>query len=463
MKTADLDCEYYIRKTAEFRNGIFHQIAARDPGQLWLTASLEDVKKVIVILSASRSGSSLLSAVLKKMPSAYSLSGESVPFYKLNGFSSDAFLSDGIPDSAIRQGNISGLSRDLLSDFSLPAEGNRLIKEESALIRYIDELALRFSLQWPGADFSYNEFSRLTLKAYEAYAKTRSVFSPEDFYLELILWLRQEYKAINPYYYDIPPEAVRERFPGLELPSGPPHDTLTIEEPPFILLSPREKVTKKDLSAKTLLLKTSADCYRMPFLETIFPRADIRVVYLTRNPLGCVNGLYDGWLHRGFFSHNLSAILKDRGQILDISGYSGLNEWGRRWWKYDLPAGWRDYAQKSLEEVCAFQWYSANYESGEYLRKSGRRCCRVKYENMIAGIDSITGEFDKIMDFFGPGAGRVTDLGLHKLPVVQATEPPRIYRWKTREDMLLPLLDDHKTADMAKELGYNKNNVEEWF
>ena len=453
-----------IRKTANFRRDIFERIAARDSNQLWLRASIKDVKRVVVVAAASRSGSSLLFALLKKIPCIYSLSGESVPFYKLNGLSGDAFFSDQIPvGTPFLQEQWFNLSRDFLSDISLAANENRAIKEEDMPGRYIDDLALRFSLQWPAAGFSYEVFTRLAQQAYQAYRATHKVFCLEGFYLELIHRLRREYEIINPYYYDIPIRMVREKFPSLEIPSGPPDNTLVIEEPPFILLSPRQNAQKNDLSDKTLLLKSSADCYRLPFLETIFPNAKISIIYLTRNPFGSVNGLYDGWLHRGFFSHNLQAILKSRKQMLGISGYSDRHEWGKWWWNYDLPPGWQDYAQRRLEEVCAFQWYSANNAVQGYLKKSGKLPCRVAYENITGSLASRTAEMNKIMDFLGLGRGSVKHLDLDKLPVVQATQPPQAYRWKKRKDILLPLLDDPVISGMAGQLGYRKNNIEGWF
>jgi hypothetical protein len=67
------------------------------------------------------------------------------------------------------------------------------------------------------------------------------------------------------------------------------------------------------------------------------------------------------------------------------------------------------------------------------------------------------------MDFLGLDRGPVKHLGLDKLPVVQATQPPQACRWKKREDILLPLLDDPKISGMAGKLGYRKNNIEGWF
>jgi hypothetical protein len=454
----------YINKVVDFRKNIFDILAARDPGQLWLKASTKDVKRIIVIAAASRSGSSLLFSILKNIPCVYSLSGESVPFYKLNGFSCDYSLSDEVSKEMLaRDQKLSDLSRDFLSNFSFASEKKELIKEKNILEQYIDDLALRFSLQWPTVNFSYDLFTRLARQAYEIYTKERSLFCVEEFYLELILTLKREYADINPYYYDIATDLVKKKFPALEVPVGPANNILAIEEAPFILLSPCKKPQKEDLFSKTLLLKSSADCYRLPFLNTIFPNAEIRIIYLTRNPFGSINGLYDGWLHRGFFSHNLSGILKNSKDELGISGYSDHHEWGKWWWNYDLPLGWQDYKHKKLEEVCAFQWYSANGEVQRYLRKDMKEYCLVRYENIISNSALRAAEINKILNFIGLNAEAVKYLDLDKLPIVQVTEPPEPYRWKKRDKMLRPFLDNPKISGMSTELGYSKDNIKEWF
>jgi len=452
----------YIRRVVDYRERLFFDLA--DPDQLWQEASTKNVKKIVVIAAASRSGSSLLFSVLKKIPGMYSLSGESVPFYKINGFSSDAFPSDEIPrEVSSDKKKISGFSRDFLSDFSFAAQTSPIIKEENMRERYINDLALRFSLQWPEVDFSPGIFKRLASEAYTLYLKGHQVFRVEEFYLELILSLRRQYPKINPYYYDLPGRMIRKKFPALKIPSGPASSVLTIEEPPFILLTPCLKPKKEDLLTKTLLLKSSADCYRLPFLKTVFPKATIKVVYLTRNPLGSINGLYDGWLYRGFFSHNLKESLKNSNDCLKISGYSDRYSWGKYWWKYDLPARWRAYAHKRLEEVCAFQWYSANAAIQQYLDKTKMKYCSVKYENIIGSAATRAKEMVKLINFIGLKAAAFKDLDLDRLPVVQATEPPKNYRWKKREGMLLPFLVDARIAAMSESLGYRQDKLKEWF
>jgi hypothetical protein len=457
-----------VQRVFDLRQKIFDRIAAERRDPLWLEAGLADVRKAVVINSASRSGSSLLYAVLKKSARIYSLAGEAVPFYKLNGFSSDFILSDRI---TYTPGKISekraGLPRDFLSDLSLGSSGNNIFADKRLLKEYIDDLALRFPLQWPQVRFSYSTFRESALQAFRKYSAANAVFNKQRFYLELIRSLRSKYPQINPYYYDIRQESVKDSFPGISVPIGPPNDLLAIEEPPFILLSPRIKPVKADLKDKILLLKSTVDCYNMPFLRKLLPNADIKIIHLTRNPFGSVNGLYDGWLFRGFFSHNLQRLCAtSRAQVkeLDIQGYSDKYAWGKWWWKYDLPEGWQDHAGKPLEEVCAFQWYSANKAIQGNVRDSGiRNCLQVKYENVISGKDIRLAEIKKVFDFIGLDKKGISELDLDKLPVIQATKSPKPYRWKARERLLFPLLEDKRICQMAKALGYEIRKIKEWF
>jgi hypothetical protein len=460
---------HYLNNVVNFRKSIFDEISSKRFEPVWLKASLKDVKNVVVINSASRSGSSLLFATLKKNPNFYSLSGEDVPFFKLNGLSGDAFPSDEISKEFKDANSCAvGISRDFLSDFSIASNHNAIFKDNNLLDRYIDDLALRLPLQWPQICFSFDVFRRLAKKAFNNYRKTSCRFCKEGFYLELIWVLRKEYKTINPYYYDIPASMVADKFPSLKVPAAPPNSVLTIEEPPFILLSPDRRIERRDLAHKTLLLKSSTNCYRMNFIKSLLPNADIKIVYLTRNPAGAINGLYDGWLYRGFFSHNLKTFFnKDKRalgvKMLGISGYSDKHTWGKWWWNYDLPSSWQDYAQSRLEEVCGFQWYSANRAIQEYLNQRENQHCRVSYENIIKSLDSRKKEIVKIMNFIGMGSSVIKQLELDKLPIVQATEIPQLYRWKKRANILLPIINSPKISEMSVRMGYNKKDIGEWF
>ncbi|MDD5408895.1 MAG: hypothetical protein PHC71_02260 [Candidatus Omnitrophica bacterium] len=458
------DC---LRRVVDFRKSAFREIEERFPEKTWLKTSLRKIKKVVFINSSSRSGSSLLFSTLRKIPGIYSLSGESVPFYKLNNLSFGRFASDEIPqDTAVNPGIFSDLSRDFISDLSVAGGENNIFKDSLLAEEYIEDIVLRLPMQWPQICFSYDSLKDLVTEAFASYRDTGKDFCKEEFYLELLSSLMQKYKIINPYYYDLPVRMIKSRFPELEISSGPPNNMLTIEEPPFIMLSPRAKATEADILGNTLLLKTSIDSYRMEFLASFFPEAQIKTIQLVRNPLGCINGLCDGWLHRGFFSHKLQSFIPTAGnsvKMLKISGYSELSEWGKWWWNYDLPAGWQDYIDKPLEEVCAFQWYSSNKAIQEYLAIRGENRCLIRYEDLIKGLGARIQEIERIMDFMGVSRQCIGQLGLENLPVVQATEEPRPFRWKNRQEKLLPLLQMSQIREMCLQLGYDKDNFGEWF
>jgi hypothetical protein len=427
--------------------------------------SLQDVQRVVVINSSSRSGSSLLYALLCKLPQIYSLSGEAAPFYKLNtslnGF--NLFESDKIPESLLDTViDYQGLSRDFFSDLSCSdtsSETKRINADE-----YIDHLLLRISLQWTDIDFDQSTLKSAVTKAFGQYSARNPIFDIEEFYLVLLENVISAYPQINPFYYDISTDKVALHFPFTDIPFGPPNAAFNIEEPPFILQPPGRKANPEDISEKTLLLKSTVDCYRMNLIEKIFPNADLRIIHLARNPAATTNGIYDGWLHRGFFSHNMRPYFQGSDDLkeLRIRGYSDIHPFGSSWWNFDLPEGWQTVAEKDLVEVCAFQWYSANSEIERYLAGGNKKCCRVHYENIIRSIGSRTDEFERMLEFMGIPAEQSPSLHLDDLPVVQSTLPPQLYRWKRRKDMIARLMDDPKIHEMSDRLGYRKERMEEW-
>lgn len=453
-----------IARVVGFRKNIFAQIEADDADIVWSSSSLKDVKKVLVILSASRSGSSLLFSALRNLPGIYAPNGECVPFYKLNHFSSDLYVSDEVPKNMMAQaGSDLGFSRDLLSDCSKGTFKDQVSFQDILPKAYGMDLVLRFSLQWPQLSFSYGKFRDLFYQAWESYGRDHAMFDTEEFYLEFLGVLREEYPLINPFYYDIAPQKVRDKFPSLEIPQGPPNDMVMIEEPPFILVPPRREIDACDLSEKTLLLKSSVDCYRMDLIEALFPNAQIHIVHLTRNPLAAINGLYDGWIHRGFFSHNLKNILEENKQKgLCIQGYSDRFFWAQYWWNYDLPPGWQEYIGRSLEEVCAFQWWAANNAVEDYLVSKKRDYRRIKHEDIIGDPAGRIEKIKEIVSFASLDEALNHKFSAEDWPVVQATAPPQSFRWKEKATLLKPLLKGRRLDEMARRLGYDVECCQEW-
>jgi len=455
------DIQQHIDRIKTFR----HLILDRHRMAQLFHGSLGDARRVVIINSASRSGSSLLYALLGRLPGVISLTGEASPFYKLNtgitGF--NPHDSDRIPtellDAAI---DFPGLCRDFLSDLYT----HETVTETSEIDAdsYIDDLALRLSLQWAELSLDEAPLRNCIETAFAEYADRHPSFDTEEFYLSLLEHLCRLSPRINPFYYDIGTDKVALRFPYMEIPAGPPTECCTIEEPPFILLPPKRRPTQQEMGSRTLLLKSTVDCYRMNLVERLFPRAEIRVIHLVRNPAATINGLYDGWHHRGFFSHNLSVrVCSDAEPLpLRIKGYSDRYPFGGNWWNFDLPPGWREYADRELLEVCAFQWCSANAEILDNLATSRQSSCRVRFEEIIRSADSRLAEFERMLDFMEVSSAELGALGLHCLPVVQSTLPPQLYRWKRRGEMIDRVLAAPHIREMAASFGYHEDNMEEW-
>lgn len=445
-----------LSKILEARDDVFARMEKHGGAPGWGRKSFSDVRKVALILSAPRSGSSLLFSLLKRLPGIYAPSGECVPFFKLNGLSADTFPSDAIPDKVDSPSAKAGLFRDMLSDCSAAATGSPC-DDPNWRESFTDDLALRLPMQWPGLALSYDIVRKAALGALAAHLKVSKGFCKEGFYLEFLARVRGDCPGIDPYYYDIPAGLIAERFPYLKTPSGPPNGVMTVEEPPFILLEPGRRVSGGDLAGKTLLLKSTINCYRMEFIRSLFPNAEMRAVYLIRNPLSSINGLCDGWLYRGFFSHNLKAYFLSNSngfEGLSISGYSEKNEWGKWWWNFDLPPGWERRVEKTLEEVCAFQWASGNKAVQRALDRLAIPSIRVRFEDVAGGVETRLRVMRETARFLGADPESFEDSLLGTLPVVQATEPPAPLRWKKRKGALLPLLDDPETGSVAEGLGY---------
>lgn len=440
-------------------------ILARRSPSLPPEETLARIRRVVIINSSSRSGSSLLYALLGKLPQVVALTGEASPFYKLNS-ALDKFNpheSERIPtellDVAI---DFHGLAVDLLADI-FPAGIDTDSKKIDA-DNYIDDLLLRFLLQWTDLEADEAELRTVISSAFAGYTAHHPEFRTEDFYLEMLDGLSTRWSQINPFYYDIGTDRVALRFPSIEIPTGPPVVRFTIEEPPFILLPPRKRVTTSQLAEKTLLLKSTVDCYRMNLVERLFPQAEIRIIHLVRNPAATINGIFDGWHHRGFFSHNLESCFGSHTHVreLQIRGYSDIYPHGNVWWNFDLPKGWQEYAKSDLLEVCAFQWHSANAEILDNLGSSRQNSCTVHFEDIIRSNTTRKNEFARMLAFMGIPAQQVDLLGLDNLPVVQATLPPQLYRWKKRQDLISRLLDDPKILAIGERLGYHRDSMESW-
>jgi len=395
-----------------------------DLRQIGHTDIASQIKQVAVILTAPRSGSSLLKSVLSVHPDIASLDGEMEPFLALtrNGFGNNADS-----DAFSQLSNRDALLDNIFDDMTLPADGNPdygFLKS-----RWKKRLLLQFPTLFSDAGV-YGQLL-LDLDAIFDQAKEQQI-QGEAMLQDLILAKVFKSQTWRLDYYD------GKKNP---LASHCFNEAMKLEEPPFVLPRHyRRQFKSGDTEDKTLLFKTPPDVYRLGIYEQLFPNAQIRYLHLTRGYAQSVNGLMDGWLSPvAFFSRDMESA----GVNLSIKGYSNLVGFGKRWWKFDLPPNWREYTNASLEEVCLNQWLSAHHA----ILSSRIGTLTVSFEDFLSKPAAV---IKKITSYLG-----LREMsGLPAFPVTMATETPKIRRWQKREDSLLRLGERSEVKKMMGNLAY---------
>lgn len=382
------------------------------------------VRRVVVILSGSRGGSSLFKEALARHERIASLDGELDPLLALtgNGFNRNSY-SDGLEWVA----NAEELTDCILDEISFTSVD--LLDTGQLLRKWRNRLLLQFPSHFlrPGADGRLERALETALSRFDR-GDRRSEAELQALVLGAVF-------ADEPWrigYYDGQGSAGA----GLHF-----DEPLKIEEPPFVVPALRRRpFGLADVRDSVLLFKSPSDAYRIGMYEQLFPNAELSYIHLTRGFAQSVNGLMDGWLYPlGFFSHDLGKI----GCELAIRGYSDRVPFGRRWWKFDLPRNWRQFTDATLQAVCLNQWYSVH----EAILHSGVRTLRVAFEDFMAEPAAV---LRRVTDHLGLPAMPLPDA----LPVRMATEPPGPRRWHKRAPMLLDLGRRPEVREMMLRLGY---------
>lgn len=401
------------------------------PAAPWRAA----VRRVAVILTSSRSGSSLFKRVLAEHPAIASLDGEAEPFLALSG---NGFGFNSGSDALHRLREIDALADNIFDALTLAADAWPPLPELKA------RWSRRLLLQFPALFCREEEYGRMQRALNEVLGHAcaragREAAPPEEEVqrqvLAALFW-REPWRVD---YYD------GQLGPGANKYFD---EAAKIEEPPFVLPRlGRRRFEEADAADKVLLFKTPSDAYRPGFYEQLFPQAAVRYIHLTRGYAQCVNGLMDGWLSpTGFFAHDL----RQAGVGLDIAGYSDQLPFGRHWWKFDLPPNWEAFRAAPLEEVCLNQWLASH---GAIIA-SGVPALRLAFEDFMAdpahAIERSTRWLDLPPMPLPPS-----------LPVTMATEAPGAGRWRKRRPQLQALAARRAVSGMMEELGY-RLAPEEW-
>lgn len=386
------------------------------------------LRDVVIVGSSSRGGSSIFAELLRRSPALLHLRAEVNPFLVLAGLAghgpSDALTATDAHDERAR-----ALLAELSLEVGTPADA---LDGEADVARFAAELACRLVLQWPT--------ERITLGPVRRALDDAMAEAPVDspaFFALFLRGVRRAWPAVDPRAYDLDRALITRLFPHLGPYAGP--GPLVVEEPPYVCIRPWRLATDHELATRPLVVKTPSNAYRLPFWRALLPDARVRLLHLTRNVAASVNGLYDGWRFPGFYSHPVGG--------LQIHGYSDVfPEWGRRWWKFDLPPGWEELRARPLEEVCAFQWRSAHT-----ALLAGGPAHRLRFEDLVGEPLARATAFAGLEEWLGVG---LRDVHLAELPPVMATARPRARRWFARAGLLGPVLDDPRNLSLMERLGY---------
>jgi hypothetical protein len=384
------------------------------------------VKRVAVVLTSSRSGSSLFKAVLARHPGIASLDGEAEPLLALsgNGFGHDPACAS---DAIARLRNADALADEIFDGLTVPAGAF------APLAELRERWRKRLLLQFPALFAQPAAYAQMERALDEALLFSHSSVVPSEQELQhaalgALFW-REPWRLD---YYD------GGHGPGQRRPFS---EAVKIEEPPFVSPSMHGRhFTEDDAASKVLLFKTPSDAYRIGLYEQLFPHAQVRYLHLVRSAAACVNGMMDGWLSPiGFHAHDMQR----HGVTLAIGGYSDQCAGGQRWWKFDLPPNWRSFINAPLEEVCLNQWLSCH----RHILDSGVAALPIRFESFLADPADV---LDRTCEWLGlPPLAQVPEL-----PVTMATEAPAPGRWRKRSAQLLPLAQRAEVADMMHALGY---------
>jgi hypothetical protein len=410
------------------------------------------VRRLVVIGSSSRGGSTIFAELLRQTDGLLHLRAEINPFLRLTDLcfpasgTSDRLVAAQAAPARVRLGEL------LFYETGHPVAGFR---DAEGLWSFAVDLACRLTLQWPRSSFEPSTLLP-AIEATLARLARQLGWRPDElrdvqlFHAAFLAELRRTYPEIDPWLYDIAPDLL-ERYCGPR-PPQPLLPELLIEEPPFVALGPWSYPTADDLERRPLVIKTPSNAYRLDFFQQLFHRSQISLVHLVRNVAASVNGLYDAWRSAAFFSHRLSTDLR-------IGSYSECFPWGSRWWKLDLPPGWERWTARPLHEVCAFQWRSA-HESLLAWREdpapaSAASHLALRFEEMMGAPQERRDAFDRLSAFLGLSLEDSVKAALDdRLPPLMATSRPRQRRWFERAALLQDVLQDPANIAVMERLGY---------
>lgn len=226
---------------------------------------------------------------------------------------------------------------------------------------------------------------------------------------------------------------------------------LPLENPPLIRQPLAHVASDDEIKDLPLLFKSPSDVHRAGYYEQLFPNAKINYIHLSRGYVQTANGLMDGWQmdDTDFISNPVGVV-----SPLAIEDYS-ITDMTRAYWCFDLFEGWKDYAQSTLIEVCTQQWLAAHTNIMQDFPVDNQLTFEDYYtdpENFYRKLSEITG---------------IDTTGYDWMKSIMSTEPPSQMRWLKRSSLFrnlgayLPGSVLKDVVELQDNLGY-KMDEETW-
>ncbi|WP_329563595.1 hypothetical protein [Kitasatospora sp. NBC_01266] len=428
--------ELFARIRAE-RDEAMDYLRERFPDERgYLDWAAAEVREVTVVLGSPRGGTSVFKQVLGSARGALALPGEHRLLFTLLGLNHPDH--DG-PDEGVESGRLDDGRRDfLLRNLLFECRGEEITEPtHEEWERYAWDWALRLRLQWP--DTVDAPLDELVGVVRDSVLADRTGPEPA---LDVLRALRGYGLPVDPYRYDLDERLIREYFPELPVPTGPPGRTI-VEISPFLALRPCRRPAPAQ-PRNVLVLKASSDAYRIPLLHELFTGWDVRELHLTRNPLAAVNGLIDGWEHRSFWQHDLSVHGSAAGPRTD--------------WNFDLCEGWQELAAGPLPELAARQWTDPHRR----IMRHARSPVRLRFEDFQTGGAARQALMDRAAQASGLDFDDAARSAVERPRLVNSTSAPAPARWQRERPQLRALLDLPEVAEVCELLDYDVRAWAQW-
>lgn len=202
------------------------------------------------------------------------------------------------------------------------------------------------------------------------------------------------------------------------------------------------------LGAGSVLDKTCINTMRVMYLHRLFPAS--RFVFIHRDGRDNVSSMMDGWRQgRSDGGFGLAQFFGPFPERVNING-GEFKEW-----HFFLPPGWRNYNDASLEDVCAFQWLTANRLALDARTQiPDDQWIDLRYEAIFEHpVEMFRDLFVRLGLEFGETMHAYCS-SLHRRPTSIVNGAPKKEKWKDHNpraiERILPLI-----APMMNQLGYN--------